>query len=218
MKNSHRLFAPVVGTCLMLTFASPAQSGEAYELTPRLNIVGATGNPTNDMLGVGVAIHRAISNDWYLGVNLDYVPSFDFERTAKAVGIAQDPTLDVIDAVGTMLLVTVVAERRFKLGSDNWTGYWNAGGGFAEVNMDDVQGPRQDSGTFDIETSIDTELLLVANIGLMQRINENWSARYEAGFEHHMGGWDVRDKPSGSTGTVDDYTAHGVRLGITYQF
>ncbi len=160
-----------------------------YELTSRLNIVGSSGKPTNDILGFGFTLHRRLNDDWHVGFNLDYSPEFDFERPAEIVDIKSDLE---IDAVGTMLMVTVVGERRYALEDDGWTGFWNLGAGFAEIDMDDADGAIRGGGTYDIETDIDTEFILIGNVGFIQRVGKHWSARYTFSAEHHSGGWDVR--------------------------
>ena len=220
MQLLTRLPFEVLSATLMLLIPLTGVAAEAgrYDLTTRLNLVGANGKPTNDALGLGVSIHRQLSDDWFLGVNLDHSPSFDFERTASVVGITQDQSKKDIDAVGSMFMITVVAERRYRMGDDNWTGYWNLGGGFNQIDMDDVQGPVEGGGSFDIVTDIDTELVLVGGVGLMQQFGTQWSARYGLGFERHLADWKVRDKNSGNTGSIADYTIFGLRLGMNYQF
>ncbi len=186
-----------------------------YELTSRLNIVGSSGKPTNDILGFGFTLHRRLNDDWHVGFNLDYSPEFDFERPAEIVDIKSDLE---IDAVGTMLMITVVGERRYALEDDDWTGFWNLGAGFAEIDMDDADGAIRGGGTYDIETDIDTEFILIGNVGFIQRVGKHWSARYTLSAEHHGGGWDVRDRVSRTTGEIDDYAVYGVRVGMTYRF
>jgi hypothetical protein len=39
-----------------------------------------------------------------------------------------------------MNLITVVAERRYALESENWTGFWNFGGGIADIDVDNADG------------------------------------------------------------------------------
>ena len=46
-------------------------------------------------------------------------------------------------------------------------------------------------------------------IGLMQRLDENWSARYEVAIERHIADWRVTDEVRGVTGSYDDYAVSG---------
>ncbi|MFT5220749.1 MAG: hypothetical protein ACI822_001493 [Gammaproteobacteria bacterium] len=157
---------------LLTPFTCVAEQASRYDLTARLNLVGASGKPTNDTLGIGISVYRKLGDKWFLGVNLDHSPRFDFERTARIVGITQVQSQEVIDTVGSMLMITVVGERRYTMDDSNWTGYWNRGGGFNQIDMGDVQGPVQGGGTFDIVTDVDTELAVVGGIGLMQQLGK----------------------------------------------
>ena len=196
------------------SYGLQADSGADYELTTRLNIVGTSGKPTNDILGFGFALHRKLSEDWYLGFNLDHSPEFDFEEPSNLVDVR---STEVVDAVGSMLMITVVAERRY-VQSDDWTLFWQAGGGFAEIDMDNAEGDVVGGGTYDIETDIDTELIIIAGVGALQNLSKNWSARYEFTAESHQGGWDLTENVSGNTGKIDEYGIYGIRLGMTYLF
>ena len=189
-------------------------SGE-YEISGRLNIVGSYGTPTNDVLGYGFSVHRRLNDDWFLGVNLEHSPEFDFEIPSRIVGIRGT---EQVDAVGSMTLLTVVAERRYLMESQKWSWFWNLGGGIAVVDMDDADGDRVGGGTYEIKTSADTELVIVGNLGLIQHLGKNWSARYELTSELHSASWDVEDRISGATGDIDDYEILGLRVGMTYGF
>ena len=199
---------------LLLSLVSPvlAAAGSQYELTPRLNIMGSTGKPTNDILGYGIALHRKLSDQWYLGINLDYSPEFDFEEPSDLVDLR---STEVVDAVGTMTMITVVAERRYQQ-DENWTLFWHVGGGINEIDLDNAEGDVVGGGSYDIATDVDTEIILIAGVGWLQRLNKKWSARYELSAESHNGGWDLEDKTSGNTGKIDEYGVYGLRFGLTY--
>ena len=193
----------------------PASGSDTFEITPRLNIVAGNGKPSNDIPGIGLAIHRKISHEWYLGINIDHSPLFDFEDTAGVVdGLDED---GIVDADSSHTMITVVGERRYEMDSDGWTWFWNLGGGINEVDVDDVDGPLKGGGTYDIETDVDTELILIGNIGWIQRLGDTWSARYEITAEYHSADWEITDKISGNTGDIDDYSVYGFRLGLTYR-
>ena len=86
------------------------------------------------------------------------------------------------------------------------------------MSLDDAGGPIEGGGNYEIETSTDTEFLLIANAGWMQRINEQWSARYELSYEYHFADWQFRDRISGAKDTIDDYDLYGLRIGLNYRF
>lgn len=192
-----------------------AAEDSTYELTTRLNLMGGNGEPTNDILGFGFALHRKLSDDWYLGLSLDHSSEFDIERPYKILGIDADSEND---AVASMTTLSAVAERRYKLGSETWTGFWNLGLGFAQMDADNAQGDVEGGGTYDIEVDADTDTVLMAGAGFLQRLGENWSARYEASFERHFADWTVTDNVSGKTDSYGDFSIIGLRLGLTYRF
>ena len=198
-----------------LTYA--AEDGFS-SLTTRLNIVGSNGTPTNDVLGVGLIGHYKFSDDWYLGIGLDYSPEFDFERTPKLVGLQQDTSLATIDATGDQMLISAFAERRYPNDTGDIEYFWSLGAGINEVDMNDVSGPLEGGGTFNISTKADTEFVIVSSVGIQQQFNSNWSGRYEFSVNRHFADWSLRDSISGNTGTIDDYSIIGLRLGLSYQF
>jgi len=201
---------------LLLLLYSPLGVAADLELSAHLNLVGSSGKPTNDVLGVGVVLHQKISEGWYLGYGLDYSSKFDFERPNNLLDIKSETETD---AVGSMTMVSLVAERRFELEADGWSGFWNLGAAFNEVDLDNAEGNiRGGGGTFDIETDVDTEFVLLGSAGWMQQIGKNLSARYTLAAEHHSGDWDVRDVVSGATGKIGDYALYGLRVGLTYRF
>jgi len=211
--NAARIL--LISLFTLATFDAQAEADGLYELSGRLNIIGGSGKPTNDVLGYGLSLHRRLNQDWYLGINLEHSPEFDFERPSKLVGIRSDSE---IDAVGTMTILTVVAERRYMLESRGWIAFWNLGAGFGEIDLDNAAGDIRGGGSYDIETDVDTEVILTGSAGWMQQLGEHWSARYAFSAEHHSGDWELRDRTSGSTGKIDDYELYGLRLGLNYRF
>lgn len=203
---------------LLVSNVLMANEHSKWELGANFNIVGSDGTPTNDMLGFGFVGHYQLSNDWYTGFVLDYSPDFDFEHTAAVVGVVQDPAVKVIDAIGTSTAITAFIERRYPSESGKFQWFWNVGGGFANVDMGNATGPVQGGGTFNITTSAGTETLITGSVGIQQRINENWSARYAFSLDQHFADWTVTDLVSGNTAKVGDYTIYGLRLGMNYAF
>lgn len=197
--NGARILLVSLFTLAM--FNAQAETDGQYELSGHLNIVGASGKPSNDILGFGVIAHRKLSDDWYLGFGLEHSPEFDVERPNEEIGI--DSTSET-DALATMNMFTLVAERRYPLDSQNWTGFWNLGGAIAEIDIDNAKGDVEGGGTFDIEIEADTEYVLLGGVGALQKLGEHWSARYEATLEQHFADWKIKDNVSGKTGSYDD--------------
>lgn len=214
---------PVSGLACVLAamamIASPtelvAEGNSKYDLTGRFNAVGGTGEPSNDILGFGVVLHRRLSDEWYLGFGIDVAHEFDVETPNELLDI---DGVGEVDALGTMILLTALAERRYAFESSNWSAFWNLGFGIASVDVDDADGAVEGGGRYDIEIDADTETVLVGGVGLMQRLGENWSMRYEATVEQHFADWEVSDRVSGASDSYDDYTVSGLRLGLNYRF
>lgn len=205
-----------LGMTLILTpVGSPAASSGEYELSGRLNIVGASGKPSNDIPGFGFILHRKLSDDWYLGFSFENATDFDVERPNEQLDI---DSVSETDNLGTMNMFAVVAERRYALESEGWIGFWNLGAGIADIDIDDADGDVEGGGRFDIEIEADTETVLIGSAGLLQRLGEQWSARYEATLEQHFADWKIKDKVSGRTDSFDDYTVFGLRIGMNYRF
>jgi len=192
-----------------------AEAGGMYELSGRVNIVGANGTPSNDIPGFGVILHRKLSDEWYLGFSLENATDFDVERPNEELDI---DSVSETDALATMNMLTVVAERRYMLDKEGWTGFWNLGAGIADIDVDDADGDVEGGGRFDIKIDADTETVLIGSVGAMQRLGEHWSARYEATLEQHFADWDIEDRVTGRTDSYDDYTVFGLRIGMNYRF
>lgn len=220
MNIPQKLLLPAVAIILVLPVSNPSAADEhsPWELGGNYNIVGSDGTPTNDMLGFGFVGHYKLSDDWYTGFVLDYSPDFDFEHTARVVNVVQDPAVKVIDAVGTSTAITAFIERRYPSESGNYQWFWNVGAGFANVDFDNATGPVQGGGTFDISTNAGTETLVTGSIGMQQKINQNWSARYAFSLDQHFADWTVTDSVSRNTAKVGDYVIYGIRVGMNYAF
>ena len=220
MKRFRSKYSLLLLGIFLISFSnfSYAEDGEFVSLTPRLNIVGSSGKPTNDVLGLGLIGHYQYSKDWYLGVAIDYSPSFDFEKTASRVGLKQDSNEADIDAVGTQLMISAFAERRYPNSSGDIEYFWSIGAGINDTDIDDVKGPLEGGGTFNISTKADTELVIVSSIGMLHKINENWSGRYAFSLDQHFADWEIKDDVSGNTGSISDYGIYGIRLGVSYHF
>ena len=133
--NTARILLVTLFT--LATFNARAEADGQYELSGHLNIVGASGKPSNDIPGLGFIVHRRLTEEWYLGLSLENSTDFDVERPNEELDI---DSVSETDALATMNMITVVAERRFPLESENWTGFWNLGGGIADIDIDNATG------------------------------------------------------------------------------
>lgn len=97
--------------------------------------------------------------------------------------------------------------------------FWGAGLGFSSVDVDDVIGPTDAGGTFNIKTDVDTETVLMGSIGYRYPFaNSQWSLQGALRIEQHLADWEVFDRVSGRVDNIDDYTVWGIHFGIERSF
>lgn len=214
----RHLLAMAGALAVALAAASQASAQERFELGGRLDVVGADGEPSNDILGAGLFGRWRLGERWWLGVGVDHSPEFDVERPNELLGLTGDPEAGEIDASATSTALTAWIERRHgdpdrRLG---WS--WSVGGGFADVSVDDVAGPLAGGGTYAITQEVGTELLLGAGVGLRVRLGGSWAFEGTLRADQHFTDWTVVDRTSGRTTDLDDYLVRGVTLGVTVGF
>jgi hypothetical protein len=182
----------------------------------RANVLGGTGEPTNDVLGAGVQADLSLRDGWFVGAAIDVSPEFDVERIAGLVGLEQDPDVKVIDATGSSTVLVGWVGRSYPRRRIEW--FWTAGAGLNAVEIDDASGPLADGGTFDVSGDAGTEMLIATSGGVRWQIGERWRSEVALRLQHHFADWSLQDSVSGATASVDDYTLKGIHLGFVYRF
>lgn len=206
--------ALMAGALMGWTAPAAYANGERYVVGIRANALAAGGEPSNDMLGVGVYGYYRLQEGWYLGAALDRA-GYDFERPYRILGLAAEE----IDADASSTSVSAWIERRYAHPGRRLTWFWGAGVGFSSVDVDDVSGPTSGGGTFDITTDAGTETLLVGSAGFRYALADgSWALRGALRVDHHLADWKVVDRASGRSDTIDDYTATGIHIGIERSF
>ena len=200
---------------LISTSIATAQDSH-WEAGVRAGVVTAGGEPANDIISAGVYGKYHFTEKWVLGFGLDSA-EYDFEKPGDVLGL-QTSGDSAVDATTDSLLVTAWIERRYPRPNSRLAWFWAAGLGFASPDVDDVRGDLQGGGTFDITTDPGTEILLTGSGGLLFTFAEHWTAEFVLRAEHHFADWEVRDRVSGRTGSLDDYTGYGAGAGLTYRF
>ena len=79
-------------------------------------------------------------------------------------------------------------------------------------------GPLDGPGTFDIRTEVETEIIASLLAGVQWRLGEHWLLEFALRGDQHFADWEVTDRISGATGTIDDYLALGGHFGIGVRF
>ena len=194
---------------LALGSVSPTEAAEErFEVGPRLLLVTAGGVPSNDMSGYGLQGSLRLRPGWRLGFALDSLGG-DFEVPSEIVQIA---TPEVFDSTVEMVVVSAWVER----GYGRW--FWTAGLGFASPDVDDLAGPTLGGGAFDLTTDAGTETILEVTGGGRWRWGGRMQAEVALRVDHHLADWTVRDRVSGRTGSVTDYTTYGVHAALGWRF
>lgn len=202
---------------LSISFASYAQEGEiSFGLFG--NIVGSSGKPSNDVLGIGLIGNYQLKDKWFIDIELIHSEA-DFERPWKTLGIVQDETTEkTIDAVYTSNLLMAQIGQNMSSGSSSFDYYWSAGLGFNSMDVETVSGPVLGGGTFNITTDTRTETIIGGKLGIKQHLSDNWSMNYALRADYHLADWTVTDTISNTTTKIEDYTTYGMLIGAQMKF
>jgi hypothetical protein len=201
----------------LLTTASPLAQERRMDIGVRLGISAADGEPANDIPGAGMLAHYALNDDWTLGAAVDRT-EYDFEEPAKIVGIVQDPTLDVIDALAEATTLSFWVERSITDRSRPTSFFVGAGLGAAFTDVPDASGLREDGGSFDIHTEVDTEIIVSILGGVRHRFGERWYGEVVLHAGQHFADWRVTDQVTGAQGSIDDYLTWGAHIAVGWRW
>ena len=153
-----------------------AQSDETrYEIGLRANVLLGDGVPANDILGLGVIGRYRLTDGWFIGAGLDLY-DYDFERPWRVVGLEQDPNADIIDAPAENTVFSGSFGRLYNETNHGFDWFWTLGLGFAFPSVDDIAGPTDTGGTFDLIFDVGNEIHLMATLGSSYNFSESWSA------------------------------------------
>lgn len=212
-----KMFSAMALLALILCTPSVEAQERGFDLGFQLNILGGTGNPTNDILGYGVNMRYQLTERWWIRAGIDRSDEFDVEGPADFFPLPADFSAGVIDAKGTSTMAMVWIERVFKQGARvEW--FWGLGAGINSVSFEPVSGPLIGGGSYQIVTNADDEFILSAIAGARWNVGTRWSIELIARGDEHQADWQLRDEVSGATAVVSDYTIRGATLGIRYQF
>lgn len=205
-----------VGLHLVAAGLAAADGGNPrFDIGLRANIVGGTGKPSNDILGAGLIGRYRLGGRWAVGFGIDHSAKFDVERAPDLVGLTSP---EVIDAVGTSTALTGSIERTIGPPDGRWEGFLSVGVGINSVDVDDVSGPLVDGGAFDISVDAGTEVLALAGLGGRWWFGDHWGAEAQVQVQRRFADWQLVDRVSGATGTIDDYTVRGILLTVLRRF
>ena len=208
-------------SCVVLLasiLALPAVADDSKsEFGLRANVLLGSGKPANDILGAGLVGRRYRDDGWFWGGSIDNY-AYDFERPVSYVGLMQDPNVDVIDADATNTVIAGFLGREYDADDGGFRWFWTAGLGVGFADVDDVSGPTDTGGTFDLTFKVDTEIHVMTTLGTTYDFNRRWSATLAGRLEHHFMGIEITDQVTGNTSPIDSQTVMGAYLSLNYRF
>lgn len=202
----------------LFALISTAYSEEfQYQIGLRGNVLLGDGVPANDILGLGVIGRYYLHDRWFVAAALDRY-NYDFERPSEIAGIPQDPAIKAIDASATNTVLSGLVGRRYGDSSRGFDWFWAVGLGIGFPDVDDVSGPTDSGGTFDLTFDAKTEIHIMGNLGTSYHFTPAWAVTFAARIEHHFMDVQITDNVSGATANVDSQSPIGAYLGVGYSF
>jgi len=199
------------------SFAVAEDDESNFDIGLRGNVLLGDGVPANDILGFGVIARYKLNNGWFIGAGLDSY-AYDFEHPADLVGLRQDPDLPAIDASAENTVLNASIGHLYNETDRGFDWFWTLGIGFASPTVDDVSGPTDTGGTFDMTFDVSDEIHLMGTIGSSYNFSEKWSAGFAARIEHHFMDVLVTDTVTGNTFQIDSQSPLGAYISLNYKF
>ena len=217
MHRNHAVVLLVVVASFSCTPAVGQDDESKFEIGLRANVLLGDGVPANDILGYGLIGRFPLSKGGGIGATLETY-EYDFEHPTKIVGLTQDPNVDVIDALADSTVLGAAIGRLYNKTDSGFDWFWSLGIGFASPNVDDISGPTDTGGTFDITFDVGNEIHLMGSLGTSYNFSESWSTSFSARIEHHFMDILVTDAVTGSIAQIDSQSPMGAYLSLNYRF
>ncbi len=195
--------------------ASADENGK-FELGVHLGTMLGDGVPANDMPGFGIYGLYRLNERWSVGLGVDRT-EFDYEEPARLLGLPLDPDDPPVDPKAEMTIFSALVERSFESSRAGREWFLGAAVGVADADVPDVTGPTA-TGTFDINSEVDREVIVSLRGGVRQQFGERWFATFTLRAEEHFAAWELEDRVSGATARHDDYFTYGGFIGIGFRF
>lgn len=207
--------------CGLLALSSPLVVAQEidpkFEIGLRGNVLLGDGVPANDILGYGIIGRYRSNNGWLIGAAIDAY-EYDFEHPTKIVGLRQDPAVDVIDALADSTVLSGFIGRLHNETDHGFDWFWTLGIGFASPSVDDVSGPTDTGGTFDMTFDVGNEIHLMGTLGTSYNFADSWSATFAARLEHHFMDVLITERVTGNTAKIDSQSPMGAFISLNYKF
>ena len=213
--NINRIVTALTALVL-LTGVSQAEDSK-FEIGLRGGVLLGDGVPANDILGMGVIGRYRLNDGWFIGAGIDTY-AFDYEHPWRIVGLEQDPNVSTLDASADSTVFNGSIGRLYNETDHGFDWFWTVGLGFASVSIDDLAGPTDTGGTFDLTFDAASEIHLMASLGSSYNFSEKWSTSFAARVEHHFMDVLITDRVSGNTAQLDSQSPVGAYLSLNYRF
>ena len=218
MREVSKLHLAAILALAVLSFEKAAAAQEQrFDLGIRGIITVSDGEPANDIPGFGVFGHYHFNDHWSLGLAVDQT-EYDFEQPARILGLQQDQDLEPVDVLAEATTLSAWLQRNFSRPGGRTTWFLGAGLGFATLDVPDAVGPLEGPGTFDIQTDADSEIIASLLAGFQSRLGSRFFLEFALRADQHFADWQLTDRVSGRTGSIDDYLAYGGYLGLGFRF
>lgn len=201
---------------VLASIPASADENDKFELGVHLGTMLGDGVPANDMPGFGIYGLYRLNERWSVGLGVDRT-EFDYEEPARLLGLPLDPDDPPVDPKAEMTIFSALVERSFESSRAGREWFLGAAIGVADTDVPDVTGPTA-TGTFDINSEVDREVIMSLRGGVRQQFGERWFATFTLRAEEHFAAWELEDRISGATARHDDYFAYGGFIGIGYRF
>jgi len=130
----------------------------------------------------------------------------------------QDPDVSTIDASADGTVFNGSIGRLHNETNRGFDWFWTVGLGFSSPSVDDVTGPTDTGGTFDITFDVGSEIHVMATLGTSYNFSEKWSTSFSARLEHHFMDVLITDRVTGNTTKIDSQSPIGAYFSLNYRF
>jgi hypothetical protein len=203
-------------TLILAALPAGADENSKFEVGVHLGTMLGDGVPANDMPGFGIYGRYRPNDRWSVGLGVDRT-EFDYEEPARLLGLPLDPADPPVDPKAEMTIFSALVERSFESSRAGREWFLGAAVGVADTDVPDVTGPTA-TGTFEIDSEVDREVVVSLRGGVRQQFGERWFATFTLRAEEHFAAWELEDRISGATARHDDYFTYGGFVGIGFRF
>lgn len=209
---------PVAGAILLFASAPRlihAQEDSNWDAGANVYLLfGSVGTRTGDVGGYGGFVRYHYNDHWVQRVGVDFY-RYDLETPIDATEI--NDTGDPVDSLTIVWRFHTDLEYHFRPGM-KWDPYFAGGVGYYSIHAPDIDGPTPGGGRYELEIDTPGTVGLMAAAGSDWRIGNALSLGLVAMFQQTFADYEVKEKISGETGTINPFAVVGVTAPLTVHF